>query len=112
VHGGEFGAQFGEAGDFGVEVGDVPGEQGSGGFAGAGAGVPDGEQVADFGEAEAEALAALDEPQPVDGGLRPAAVVAAGARGGGQQADAFVVADGVGADLDPVGQGRIRSAQR
>src|SRR6266508_2596327 len=103
-HVGEFGAQGGQPVDLGVDVGDVAGQQGSGGFAWAGAGVSDGQQVADLVEAESEALAALDEAQPVDGGFGPAAVVAAGAGGLWQQADAFVVADGVGLDPDALGQ--------
>jgi hypothetical protein len=49
--------------------------------------------------------APLDQPQPADGGLVIEPVAGGGAGGLWEQADAFVVADGVGAEAGLVGEG-------
>ena len=80
-HGEQLGPQRGEPLDLGADLGDVAAQQGFGGLAGAGAGVADGEQLADLGQPQPEAaLGAADEQQPVQVGRKPVpAVVAAGA---------------------------------
>ena len=67
--------------------------------------VGDLKQLADLAQPQSGPLGALDQPQPADRGLVIEPV--AGGRAGrfGQQADAFVVADGVGAEAGLVGEG-------
>jgi hypothetical protein len=61
------GAQRGESLHLDVDLGDPASEQLLGRLARALDGVADREQVADVGEAQAQALAALDERHAVDG---------------------------------------------
>ena len=83
-HGEQLGSQRGEPLDLGADLGDVAAQQGFGGLAGAGAGVADGEQLADLGQPQPEPLGAADEQQPVQVGGPVPAVVAVGApRGAG-----------------------------
>ena len=90
--------------DLSADLGDVAPQQGFGGLACAGAGVADGEQLADLGQPQPEPLGAADEQQPVQVGLTPPAVVAVGAPRGRQQALPFVVLDRVGAHGGPGGE--------
>jgi len=73
--------------------------------AGALSSVGDLEQLTDVAQPQPGPLGTLDQPQPADCVLVVEAV--AGGRPGrlGEQADAFVVADGVGAEADLVGEG-------
>lgn len=97
-------AQCAEPTDLLVELVQALPEQARRGFAGAALGLPQNQQLADVVQAQAEALDAPDEPQPVHGGVVVAAVIGGGARGRGQQTDPLVVADGVRRDPDSPGQ--------
>jgi hypothetical protein len=53
-HGDQLGAQPGQAGQLGVDLGDAPAQQHLGRLAGTHAGIPDGEQVPDLPQAQPE----------------------------------------------------------
>ena len=82
-HGGHLGAQGFESLDLDVYLGQLLGQEVRGGFAGAGAGVADGQQVADVLEPQAQSLGAADEVQPV-GRLGAVGAVSGGGAGRGR----------------------------
>src|SRR5215211_5575887 len=67
--------------------------------------VGDLEQLADLAQPQPGPLGTLDQPQPANRSLVIEPVAGRGAGGLGEQADAFVVADGVGAEAGLIGQG-------
>ena len=102
---GQVGLQGPEARQLGPDLGEPLAEQGLGVAAGALALVGDLEQLADLAQPQPGPLGALDQAQPADRRLVVEPV--AGRRAGrlGQEPDAFVVADGVGAEPGLAGEG-------
>jgi Flp pilus assembly protein TadG len=92
-----------QSGDLFVDLRKVLPKQGGRWFARAFPGLAKGEQLPDIGQPQPQPLGALDEPKPVDSGVVVAAMVAGGARRSGQQPDALVVAHGVRAYPDTLG---------
>jgi hypothetical protein len=66
--------------------------------------VAEGDDLADLAQGEADRLGGADEPEPSQGRLVVAAVSRGSAVRWVEDADLFVVADGLGGDADLVGQ--------
>jgi len=78
-HDKQLGPQRCQSLDLGANHGDVAPQQDFDGLARAGAGVADGEQIADPGQPQPEPLGVADEQQPVQGGRPVPAAVTVGA---------------------------------
>jgi hypothetical protein len=107
---GQVGLQGPEALQLGPDLGEAVVEEGLGVAARALALVGDLEELADLAQSQPGPLGALDQAQAGDGGLVVQPI--AGRRAGrlGQKPDAFVVADGIGAEPDPAGEAETVSA--
>jgi hypothetical protein len=95
---GELGFEAAEAVQFGPDLGEALPQEGLGVAAGAQALVGDLEQLADLPQPQPGPLGPFDQPQASDRVLVVQAVAGRGPGRWREQADPFVVADGVGAE--------------
>ena len=100
----ELAAELLELGDARVNLGGAALEQGGHVLTWRLAAVPEGDDLADLTEGEADGLGGADEREPPEGGVVVVAVARAGPGRGRQDADLLVVADRLGRDPRPLGE--------